>query len=45
MGRKNTMSTIKRAIEIAEAAHKGQKDKAGANYILHPKDISSQPSD
>ncbi|HOF93175.1 MAG TPA: phosphohydrolase [Bacteroidales bacterium] len=36
MGRKNTMSTIKRAIEIAEAAHKGQKDKAGANYILHP---------
>jgi len=41
MGRKNTMSTIERAIEIAEAAHKGQKVKAGANYILHPKDISS----
>jgi len=36
MGRKNTMSTIEKAIEIAVAAHKGQKDKAGANYILHP---------
>mgnify|MGYP007011719925 FL=1 len=41
MGRKNTMSTIEKAIEIAVAAHKGQKDKAGANYILHPKDFSS----
>ncbi|MDO4703071.1 phosphohydrolase [Tannerella sp.] len=30
------MSTIERAIEIAVAAHKGQKDKSGADYILHP---------
>jgi (p)ppGpp synthase/HD superfamily hydrolase len=25
-----------RAIEIAVSAHKGQKDKSGADYILHP---------
>jgi len=30
------MSTLSRAIEIAITAHKGQKDKAGADYILHP---------
>ena len=30
------MSTIEKAIEIAVAAHKGQKDKSGADYILHP---------
>ena len=30
------MSTIEKAIEIAVAAHKGQKDKSGAEYILHP---------
>jgi (p)ppGpp synthase/HD superfamily hydrolase len=30
------MSTIEKAIEIAIDAHKGQKDKSGANYILHP---------
>jgi (p)ppGpp synthase/HD superfamily hydrolase len=30
------MSTLERAIEIAVAAHKGQKDKSGAPYILHP---------
>jgi (p)ppGpp synthase/HD superfamily hydrolase len=30
------MSTLSRAIEIAVAAHKGQKDKSGADYILHP---------
>ena len=30
------MSTIEKAIEIAVATHKGQKDKSGANYILHP---------
>jgi (p)ppGpp synthase/HD superfamily hydrolase len=29
------MSTLSRAIEIAIAAHKGQKDKSGADYILH----------
>jgi (p)ppGpp synthase/HD superfamily hydrolase len=30
------MSTLKRAIEIAEAAHAGQKDKGGNPYIGHP---------
>ena len=30
------MSTIERAIEIAVLAHKGQKDKSGVEYILHP---------
>lgn len=30
------MSTIERAIEIALLAHKGQKDKSGVEYILHP---------
>jgi (p)ppGpp synthase/HD superfamily hydrolase len=30
------MSTLQRAIEIALAAHKGQVDKAGEPYILHP---------
>lgn len=30
------MSTIEKAIEIAVMAHKGQKDKPGAEYILHP---------
>lgn len=30
------MSTLERAIEIAVAAHKGQRDKGGAPYVLHP---------
>ena len=30
------MSTLKRAIEIATEAHKGQYDKAGNDYIGHP---------
>ena len=30
------MSTFERAIEIAAAAHAGQKDKAGQPYIGHP---------
>jgi (p)ppGpp synthase/HD superfamily hydrolase len=30
------MSTLARAIEVAVAAHKGQKDKSGADYIHHP---------
>jgi (p)ppGpp synthase/HD superfamily hydrolase len=30
------MTTLSKAIEIAVLAHKGQKDKSGAEYILHP---------
>src|SRR5262245_53659472 len=30
------MGTLERAIAIAAAAHAGQRDKAGAPYILHP---------
>lgn len=30
------MTTLSKAIEIALLAHKGQKDKSGAEYILHP---------
>jgi (p)ppGpp synthase/HD superfamily hydrolase len=30
------MSTLGKAISIAAQAHEGQRDKAGAPYILHP---------
>jgi (p)ppGpp synthase/HD superfamily hydrolase len=30
------LSTLQRAIEIAVEAQKGQTDKAGAPYIMHP---------
>lgn len=30
------MSTLAKAIEIAVSAHKGQRDKTGTEYILHP---------
>ena len=30
------MSTIEKAIQMALKAHSGQKEKAGAPYILHP---------
>ncbi len=30
------IATIEDAIQIAAQAHKGQTDKAGAVYILHP---------
>jgi (p)ppGpp synthase/HD superfamily hydrolase len=30
------MSNLERAIEIAVSAHKGQTDKGGSPYILHP---------
>ena len=30
------MSSLERAVQIAAQAHAGQKDKAGAVYLLHP---------
>ena len=30
------MSTLEKAIRIAAQAHEGQRDKAGAPYMLHP---------
>lgn len=30
------MSSLEKAISIAAQAHEGQRDKAGAPYILHP---------
>ena len=30
------MATIEDAVSIAARAHRGQKDKAGAPYLLHP---------
>lgn len=30
------MSTLEKALEIAFVAHTGQKEKSGADYILHP---------
>lgn len=35
-GTRPAMTDIEKAITIAIAAHKGQKDKAGSPYILHP---------
>lgn len=32
----NKTATLEDAIQIAAGAHRGQKDKAGASYILHP---------
>ncbi len=36
------MSTPERAIEIAVAAHEGQRDKAGAPYVHHPLRVMSR---
>lgn len=33
------MSTLERAIAIAEAAHAGQTDKAGQPYVGHPRRV------
>lgn len=30
------MATLERAIELAVTAHRGQKDRSGRPYILHP---------
>jgi len=35
------MNDIKKAIEIATKAHKNQKDRAGKDYIHHPKTVAS----
>ena len=35
------MNDIKKALEIATLAHKGQVDKAGKDYINHPITVSS----
>ena len=31
------MSTLERAIALAATVHAGQRDKAGAPYVLHPR--------
>lgn len=36
------MSDLQRAIEIAVEAHRGQKQKSGAPYILHPIHLMQQ---
>ena len=36
MNEKITFGTLEDAIAIAAVVHKGQVDKAGAPYILHP---------
>jgi (p)ppGpp synthase/HD superfamily hydrolase len=30
------MATVEKAVQIAAQAHRGQRDKAGAPYLLHP---------
>lgn len=41
-----TMSErIRRAFQIAKAAHDGQKDKGGVDYILHPMKVASDVGD
>jgi (p)ppGpp synthase/HD superfamily hydrolase len=39
------MTWLEKAIEIALSAHRGQKDKAGAPYILHPLRLMQQMRD
>lgn len=36
------MATIEKALQIAAAAHEGQKDKEGLPYILHPLRVLSR---
>lgn len=37
----NGSDTVKKAYEIAKAAHKGQLDKSGRDYITHPMTVAS----
>ena len=37
----HTEPRVKKAFEIAEKAHAGQVDKAGADYIFHPMTLAS----
>ena len=39
------MSNLERAIELATLAHRGQVDKAGRPYILHPLELMSRFAD
>ena len=39
------MATLERAIELALDAHRGQTDKAGRPYILHPLHLMQQFED
>ena len=32
---------VRKAYEVAQTAHKNQKDKAGAEYIIHPMTVAS----
>jgi (p)ppGpp synthase/HD superfamily hydrolase len=41
----NESKLLERAIEIAVEAHRGQKDKYGAPYILHPLRVMSRLED
>ena len=45
LSRKQKMRKIEKAIEIAMVAHKGQVDKAGKPYILHPLRLMLQLDD
>jgi len=36
------MATLERAVAIAAEAHAGQRDKAGAAYLLHPLRLMTQ---
>lgn len=40
-----TSPLLQRAIDIATKAHKGQKDKAGADYIAHPLRVAARLQD
>lgn len=35
------MNLVEKALEVATRAHKGQKDKAGMDYITHPIAVAS----